>query len=410
MRNRAFAVLFLSVFGSTLGIGMVSPILPVVAKDLGATGAWLGLAFSSFAITQAASTLLIGRLSDRWGRKRFIFIGFALYGSVAVGYTLAGSFEEIILWRALAGFGMAATFPIAAAYVGDLVPAGREGTYMGTFNVANWIGFGTGPLLGGVIRDALGADGAFWTMAALLFGMAVIVGLLLPSRVSVTGGGSFAGAFQGEPRPQAPLRAALRDNVVRAIALFNAIDAVAFGTAFAFMAVYLEEEFAASGILIGVVLATRTYTNGALAPLLGRLADRFDRTWLMTIGIAIAGVTTFFLGDAKSVALVLVLFTIVGVAEGIAWPAVGALSIDRGRVYGMGAIMGLGQTAMGVGILGGAVIGGALAGAFDFPVVFRFGAIVMLVGAIGIYLLARRGSPAIPLVAPGVAGAGDGER
>ena len=55
MRNRAFIVLALSVFSSTLGIGMVSPILPVVAKELGTTGAWLGLSFSAFAVSQAAA-------------------------------------------------------------------------------------------------------------------------------------------------------------------------------------------------------------------------------------------------------------------------------------------------------------------------------------------------------------------
>ena len=105
MRNRAFIVLALSVFSSTLGIGMVSPILPLVAKDLGATGAWLGLSFSAFAISQGVTTLWFGRLSDRWGRRPFILAGFLVYGVSAIGYATAVGFEQIIAARFIAGFG-----------------------------------------------------------------------------------------------------------------------------------------------------------------------------------------------------------------------------------------------------------------------------------------------------------------
>ena len=79
MLSRHFVVLWLATFIAVAGIGMVSPLLPVFAKDLGASGVWLGLTFSGFAITQTAATPFVGKLSDRLGRKKFIVIGFFIY-------------------------------------------------------------------------------------------------------------------------------------------------------------------------------------------------------------------------------------------------------------------------------------------------------------------------------------------
>jgi MFS family permease len=290
MRNRAFIVLALSVFSSTLGIGMVSPILPLVAKDLGATGAWLGLSFSAFAVSQGMSTLLLGRLSDNWGRRPFIVIGFLVYGISAVGYATAEGFEEIIAARFIAGFGTAAVFPIAMAYIGEMADEGREGTWMGTFNVANFVGFGAGPLIGGVIRDVAGADAAFWTMAAILFGIALVVFLVLPTKPALIAGHPRQPTNSGECRVRvrpasASIRQILADRIIGGIMVFNWASNVAFGAAFGFLAVYMDERLSATAVTIGVVLSLRTWVSGLLAPIFGRVADRFDRVRLANIGL-----------------------------------------------------------------------------------------------------------------------------
>ena len=69
MLSRPFVALFVSVFVATMGISMVSPLLPVYAKDLGASGVWLGLTFSIFAVVQAVVGPFAGRLSDRYGTR-----------------------------------------------------------------------------------------------------------------------------------------------------------------------------------------------------------------------------------------------------------------------------------------------------------------------------------------------------
>ncbi|MBN9492673.1 MFS transporter [bacterium] len=96
MRSRPFIALYIAVLVATMGISMVSPLLPVYAKDLGANGVWLGLTFSVFAIVQTFVGPFAGRLSDKFGRKPFIILGLAIYIIAAVGYLTAENFYQVI--------------------------------------------------------------------------------------------------------------------------------------------------------------------------------------------------------------------------------------------------------------------------------------------------------------------------
>ena len=73
--KQIFRVLFASVFAVMLGLGIVAPLMPLYAESLGATGLWLGLIFSGFSLTRAVFTPVMGRFSDRLGRKPFITAG-----------------------------------------------------------------------------------------------------------------------------------------------------------------------------------------------------------------------------------------------------------------------------------------------------------------------------------------------
>ena len=108
MRSPAFVSLYIAVFVAVMGISMVSPLLPVYARDLGASGIWLGLTFSSFAITQVIFGPFAGKLSDRFGRKQFIIAGLLVY--VVAAYLLApGFFYD----RVLEAGGDVVTAPLA---------------------------------------------------------------------------------------------------------------------------------------------------------------------------------------------------------------------------------------------------------------------------------------------------------
>lgn len=132
--SRIFSTLFLVIFVTTLGLGIVAPLMPIFAESLGATGIWLGIIFSGFSISRVLFMPLIGRLSDRRGRKRFITAGLLLYAVLSLLYPAAGSVYTLVAVRLIHGFASAMVFPIAMAYVAEVSSKGSEGKTMGTFN------------------------------------------------------------------------------------------------------------------------------------------------------------------------------------------------------------------------------------------------------------------------------------
>ena len=390
MASRAFLVLWFAMFVGTAGIGMVSPLLPVFAKDLGATGVWLGLAFSGFALTQGTITPFIGRVSDRLGRKPFIFAGLLVYAAAGLAYLLATTYWQIILIRLCSGVGTAFIFPVTAAYVGEMAPPQREGAYMGTFAMAQTIGFGSGPLLGGVLRDALGIDAVFLAMGGSTLVAAALVFLLLPVVPRQQ--------HREAALPAAPVVTVLKHPTVLAVLIFQAVWAVGNGAALAFAAILMDEKLAASGTAIGLVLSARTLTNGFLQPFSGRLADRYSRVLLVALGLTAAALTTFTIPLAGSIPALLALFALLGAFESVSYPSAMAMVVDAGRELGMGSTMGLLQMSLAAGITGGSAVGGAVESSFGVDAVFRYAAGMSLLGVALFGLMASR-ARAVPAAA-----------
>ena len=184
--RQIFAILLLALFISTLGIGIIVPMLPIYAETLGASGIWIGLIFSGFSIARFFVMPIVGRLSDRSGRKTFIAAGLFLYALVSLGFISAKSPETLTVLRLGQGFAAAMIIPIAQAYAGELSPSHSEGKYMGIFSLALFAGFGVGPLMGGFLKDLYGMGSAM-----SIFNMSMSLGLAVGPPVA----GWLADAF-----------------------------------------------------------------------------------------------------------------------------------------------------------------------------------------------------------------------
>ena len=149
------------------GLGIIWPLVPVYAVNLGAGGLQVGIIIASFNLARTLSNPLAGRLSDRWGRKPFIAAGLLLYALVSVFYVMVSRAEALVLVRFLHGFTSVLVGPVAMALAADIAPQHRLGRYMGTLNMAVMLGLGVGPVLGGIIRDLFGMPAAFYTMGGL---------------------------------------------------------------------------------------------------------------------------------------------------------------------------------------------------------------------------------------------------
>lgn len=383
MTSRPFIVLGMSMFLATLGLGMVTPILPVYAKSLGATGAQVGLTFSAFAITQLFISPWSGRIADRFGRKPFLLLGLVTYFVTAIGWLFANSIEVVIAFRALSGVGSALIFSMAAAYVGDLAPRGFEGRYMGAFGVFDFLGFGFGPLIAGIIRDQSDIETVFLFMAGVFAVSSFAVFILLPKRVRRLEAGSGLAQPEDEqdaPRGPAPWGTVLRNRYVQGLFAIRVAASGSLGASFSFIAVFMEEDLLVSSTMVGLALAAQQIVGGLLQPAMGVVADRIPRRPMIVAGaalLAVGALTPVLIASYWPIFFAY----LIGIGAGSATVGVAsrAIEVDVGRGLGMATIMSLNSTAFATGILVGSLGGGLIAeiGSTQDAFLSAFGAIVI---------------------------------
>ncbi|MFH0913811.1 MAG: MFS transporter [Chloroflexota bacterium] len=378
MNNRIVPILALSVFSSMLGVGIISPLLPLYAENLGATGIWLGAVFAGFSLSRAVFMPIVGRLSDRYGRKLFLCSGLLAYAVSSLGYIWADSIPELMLVRLLHGATSGMVIPIAQAYVADISPRGKEGTWMGYFNAAFFSGFGCGPLMGGVLTDHFGLTAAFSTMGALNLLAFLLALIYLPETVHA-----------GVTRPQLSFRKAGSSRLIRGLFSFNMSFSIYRGIFATFVPIFAALQIGLTPTLIGIVLATNILLMSLLQVYWGSIADRFPRRGLVAIGsIMNAGFLTL-VPWVGSFWLLLGLGIFGALGDAIAMPAASALTIEAGRQFGMGSTVALLGVGASIGMTIGPLLGGAVADGISLSAAFYLGAVLELVG-MGYFLWSSR--------------------
>ena len=372
-----------SLFIAFLGVGIIAPIIPVYATDMGATGITLGLMAAAFSVAQGVLHPVVGNLSDRHGRKRFLVAGLLVFAILGLSYTVANTVQWLIMARLLHGVGAAMIVPMVMAYVSDLSPKGQEGKYMGILNAALFAGIGCGPILGGIFRDTLGMFSAFYAMSALSAISLVFTIVFVPPGRSIAEINTSDGLFN-------PLKKVLRNTRVIGMLIPRIATAVLMIPTMTFLPVFMDRIMEATGVEIGIVIAARTIFNAGFQPVFGRMADRYNKLILIVLGCFIAGAGIFIVPFINNFIHLIVVFIIVGVGEAMVWPTLGAIATEEGRKYGQGSMMGVFNMAMSFGILIGSLTAGSFMDLLGLEYVFFIVAIfVILSGFFGIMLIRK---------------------
>src|SRR4051812_31445017 len=149
-----FVGLMLALVLAALDQNIVATALPQIVSDLGGL-AHLSWVVTAFMLASTTTTPLYGKLSDMYGRKPlfFVAIGLFLAGSALCG--LSRSMTQLILFRGVQGLGAGGLITLAQTTIGDLIAPRERGRYQGMFSAVFAVGSVAGPLLGGLITDAL---------------------------------------------------------------------------------------------------------------------------------------------------------------------------------------------------------------------------------------------------------------
>jgi len=368
--KKIFGTLFFSIFAAVTGVGIVVPLLPIYARDLGASGLYVGLIFGAFSISRTFFLPYFGRLSDLKGRKPIIVPGFLAYALISMAFIYSEAVNTLIVIRFFHGIASAMLMPVIQAYIGDITPSGREGTTMGLFNMSLFLGLSIGPLIGGVIKDSFSLQASFISMGSLaLIGFCLSLWLLPPTS-SESGIKNRDDSFSW--------KTLLYDRHLVGLFLFRFAYVVCVGIMWGFIPLYADTKFAASSSLIGVLIMLGIFVSGLLHIPMGYLADRISKKFMVVTGGLIVCYAIFSFEWADRIQDLVTSSIFFGLGGGIAMPALMAMAVLRGsKTNAMGSVMALLTVAHSLGMLSGALLGGLMMDFFKLGWAFPLGAVIM---------------------------------
>jgi MFS family permease len=316
------AILLLAaiVGGSFLGLGFIMPLRAMYARDTGSTSIEIGLMTTSYLLASVLIAPLIGRLTDRFGASRILWIGLACHAVVVLTYMTVHSPLLLIALRAAEGATAAAVLPPARALINRLAPPARQGEALGLLGAAQEAGILLGPAAGAFLASQVG-----YTPSFLIAGGVMALGSLAALICIPYSGGVKVGAS----RVQRPGLAGIGTftKPLRLVYSLTGIIALPHGVMMALWTIYMLDR-GVSLPLIGL-----TYTAAALpalfvAPLAGRWSDRYGRYWPIALSMVGVGVIYAFYGLPVSPLILLLLCAIEGGVATIARSALDGLLAD----------------------------------------------------------------------------------
>lgn len=374
-----------------VGQGVVSPVLPLYAKDFGVSATMVGLTLTVFALARLILNVPAGIVADRFGR-RYLLIGGPILTSIGMfGSGFADTIWTLLAWRFVAGAGSAFYMSGALIYLIDVAPPGKRARYVATNQWALSLGVAIGPGIGGLVADAYGLDVPFIVVGATGILTAIYAVVRLP-----------------ETREQAAEEAAQdtepgSKNTTWAFVLSRRFLLVAFVTATIFMVragtrstllpLHADAELGWGPGEIGLLFTlTGLLTLFTLMPA-AWASDNVGRRNVILFSGVVAGTGIVTVGASPSVTAFVIGNFVMSLGIGTAGPAPAAYVADIAPAHMRGLGVALYRSAGDVGFLAAPPLLGMLSEATSISTALHVsGALVMLSAVV--FAIGSRGDAA----------------
>ncbi len=317
---------------------VVNVALPSIQRELGADISELEWIVNGYTLTFAVLIATGGRLGDIFGRRSMFLLGVVIFALTSATAGLAVNSEMLIASRAVQGVGAALMMPATLSIVTHAFPASERGKAIGTWAGVSALALSIGPVVGGALTEYVSWRAIFFinlpvaagAVAATLFavresrdetvdrtvdypgvvaltaGLSAIVLALIegnswgwgsPQILALLAGGvAGLGVFVAiELRSRVPMlefslfrsRQSIGANLVAFIITFAMMGS------FFFLALYLQDILGYGALEAGIRFLPTTMVIAVVAPVAGRLSDRFGPVWPMSTGLAILSVAMY---------------------------------------------------------------------------------------------------------------------
>jgi EmrB/QacA subfamily drug resistance transporter len=317
---------------------VVNVALPSIQQDLGASISGLEWTVSGYTLSFAVLLATGGRLGDIFGRRRIFLIGVVIFALSSATAGLAPDATSLVVSRVIQGIGAALMMPGTLSIITDAFPAHERGKAMGTWAGVSALALAIGPVLGGFLTEHVSWRAIFYinvpvaigAVLATLFavresrdttvgrdvdyaGVAVLTAGLTALVLALVEGNSWGwGSAQiiamiavavislplfvaVENRVKAPIvqfRLLSDRDFLGAIVVASVISFAMLGVFF-FLALYMQDVLGYTPLEAGIRFLPSTLMIVAIAPIAGRLSDRYGPRWLIGGGLLIVSASLF---------------------------------------------------------------------------------------------------------------------
>ncbi|HUX11536.1 MAG TPA: MFS transporter [Spirochaetia bacterium] len=313
--NGSLLLLFPVVFMDMIGFGFIIPLLPDYAERFGGTPMVVGLLMAVYAAGQFVAAPLLGRLSDRLGRRPVFLLSIA--GSLASMVILAFSRSIGVLFLSRVVGGLAGgNFTVAQSYAADVTDEENRARGLGVIGAAFGMGFVVGPLFGGILVN-FGFSVPPLVAAGLSAINLLMVSVFLPESLPAERGGTRTRS-SGRLFPLARLGETLRKRPVGDVLAVTFVYGLAFTMFEMIFSLFAQKR-------LGLSAQVRSYVLGYVGVLLalvqgggiGLLTKRFEERKLILVSAAVMSISVGLWAFSTSILYLLIVLAPLSLAAGI---------------------------------------------------------------------------------------------
>ena len=350
-KKRALPILFAVMFLVMVGFGIIIPVLPFYAEEIGASPTQLGLLMAVYSLMQLIFAPMWGRISDRIGRKPVIMIGIL---GLALSFFLMGissALWMLFIARIIGGFLSSANMPTVMAYVADITTPEERGKGMGIIGAATGLGFVFGPAIGGVFSK-ISLHMPFFIAGASSILTFFLVWILLKESLTEE-------ARTQQNKEKVSFWKGLKgpSSILFFLQLFISLSLSGLEATFAyFAAVRSGLGTVELGYIFMIMGLASAVVQGGLV---GRMTKKYGEGPVIQIGIVVSAIGFSLILFVDSFITAAVFLTIFGIGNGVIRPSVSAL-LTKTSTSGYGNATGLLSSFDSLGRIIGPPLGGWL--------------------------------------------------